>query len=156
MFFHARSLSNLDKLPSRKPSQRWVVHTKESAQNGHSGNRIAVLIIPSGLIYTSRMDGVKTVLTTTKQDGRLFQIKLAWYSGLPLIVTREVKGKITSVQKLEKYIQVDTYGHCGDHALPKTKNDHKCGSFCQKYKFYLAFENSFCSEYVTEKLYKII
>ena len=66
------------------------------------------------------------------------------------------------VRKLQSYISVDIYGKCG----PK-----KCGSRltfssdnCIKrllhnsgsYKFYLAFENSLCEDYVTEKLWKIM
>jgi alpha-1,3-fucosyltransferase len=54
------------------------------------------------------------------------------------------------VAELQKYIQVDIYGECGKLDCPK--------SDCRKmlardYKFYLAFENSKCSEYATEKLF---
>ncbi|XP_059143543.1 alpha-(1,3)-fucosyltransferase C-like isoform X2 [Physella acuta] len=54
------------------------------------------------------------------------------------------------VKEMKKYIDVDIYGACGE----------SCGERCltdlpRMYKFYLAFENSFCTDYVTEKLFKI-
>ena len=68
-------------------------------------------------------------------------------------------GREAYVDELKKYIDVDIYGHCGKEV--------KCGEFgelhvdCVKefigqYKFYLAFENSFCDDYYTEKLTKLI
>lgn len=65
------------------------------------------------------------------------------------------------VKELRKYIPVDVYGECGDHR----KDDESCGrdtplrhcyrSFEKRYKFYLAFENSLCRDYFSEKLYNI-
>ena len=48
--------------------------------------------------------------------------------------------------------KVDVYGHCGTLSL-KSGSDQKIIS---QYKFYLAFENSKCPSYVTEKLYRVI
>ncbi|XP_046542447.1 glycoprotein 3-alpha-L-fucosyltransferase A-like isoform X2 [Haliotis rubra] len=53
------------------------------------------------------------------------------------------------VKELERYIDIDVFGKCGDA---------KCGRDCyeklKSYKFFLAFENSFCENYVTEKFFK--
>ncbi|XP_071108506.1 glycoprotein 3-alpha-L-fucosyltransferase A-like isoform X1 [Haliotis cracherodii] len=53
------------------------------------------------------------------------------------------------VRELKKYIQVDIYGRCGPY---------KCGRNCyqklEQYRFFLAFENSLCVDYVTEKFFK--
>lgn len=60
------------------------------------------------------------------------------------------------VKALQKFIAVDVYGACGPHSCPP-----KNGTYCFKevleknYKFYLAFENSLCRDYVTEKLWNI-
>ena len=59
------------------------------------------------------------------------------------------------VDELEKYINVDVYGLCG---IPCPKNDNNGEKNCLNqldtdYKFYLAFENSNCKDYVTEKVY---
>jgi Glycosyltransferase family 10 (fucosyltransferase) C-term len=55
--------------------------------------------------------------------------------------------------ELSKYISVDIYGSCG-----KLQCSHKGGNNCnellnKQYRFYLAFENSNCKDYITEKLY---
>ena len=67
------------------------------------------------------------------------------------------------VEELKKYIPVDVYGKCGPLKCPLTGNPqspHKEIS-CYKmlnstYKFYLSFENIFCKDYVTEKLFNIL
>ncbi|XP_023238969.1 glycoprotein 3-alpha-L-fucosyltransferase A-like [Centruroides sculpturatus] len=55
------------------------------------------------------------------------------------------------VRELKKYLQVDVYGGCGNLKCPGhfTKD---CEPM-KNYKFYLAFENSDCREYITEKLW---
>lgn len=52
------------------------------------------------------------------------------------------------VKELGRHVPVDIYGKCGNLS---------CGDRCLEmirsdYKFYVAFENSFCTDYVTEKL----
>lgn len=54
-------------------------------------------------------------------------------------------------------IPVDVYGYCTDNKTLKIAQIHLSEiELLSKYKFYLAFENSRCPEYVTEKIYKII
>jgi alpha-1,3-fucosyltransferase len=54
------------------------------------------------------------------------------------------------VKELSKYIPVDIYGKCGNLTCT---NRNQCKEMIRKdYKFYIAFENSLCTDYVTEKL----
>ena len=58
------------------------------------------------------------------------------------------------VEKLRQYIDVETYGDCFGGKDCSHINQSKCFDSIEKdYKFYLAFENSFCQDYVTEKAY---
>lgn len=54
------------------------------------------------------------------------------------------------VEELRQYIPVDIYGNCGPlKCLPRGE---KCLKIVEKdYKFYLAFENILCHDYVSEK-----
>ena len=63
-------------------------------------------------------------------------------------------GRDTYIHHLKRYMEIDVYGKCG----PLKCEDR---DLCDKmlawdYKFYLAFENSNCVDYITEKLYKIM
>ncbi len=56
------------------------------------------------------------------------------------------------VRELQKYINVDIYGQCGDlSGCPRSEGNDCPKRLATKYKFYLAFENAICEEYVTEK-----
>ena len=60
-------------------------------------------------------------------------------------------NRMKYVRELKKYIQVDIYGSCGTFACPE---DSDCfDQLKAEYKFYLAFENSNCRDYITEKFY---
>lgn len=65
------------------------------------------------------------------------------------------------VEELKKYIDIDIYGDCGNmsvcnrHAMNSREQWHcMCDLISRDYKFYLGFENSFCSEYITEKFHR--
>jgi hypothetical protein len=53
-------------------------------------------------------------------------------------------------------LKIDIYGKCGDLKVPKKhENDTQDSGYLivKKYKFYLSFENSLCTEYITEKFF---
>ena len=58
------------------------------------------------------------------------------------------------VRELQKHIAVDVYGHLGMRC-PGHHQNTDCLKIISRYKFYLAFENSFCRNYVTEKVWKV-
>ncbi|XP_013186239.2 glycoprotein 3-alpha-L-fucosyltransferase A [Amyelois transitella] len=60
--------------------------------------------------------------------------------------------RLQYARQLSKFISVDIYGACGSHHCPRT--DPNCLEMLDKeYKFYLAFENSNCRDYITEKFF---
>lgn len=77
--------------------------------------------------------------------------------------TKDIAGMISNcldqgqryklVQKLQKYLNIDMYGRCYDNPCGHMKHptEKVCNDMLRKYKFYLAFENSHCKDYVTEK-----
>ncbi|CAH8831375.1 unnamed protein product [Trichobilharzia szidati] len=67
--------------------------------------------------------------------------------------------RMTYAKELSRHISVDIYGGCGTKSCPKNKATFASTPEClstirENYKFYLSFENSLCSEYITEKLYR--
>ncbi|XP_076447031.1 alpha-(1,3)-fucosyltransferase C-like isoform X2 [Babylonia areolata] len=53
------------------------------------------------------------------------------------------------VQELQKHVNVDVYGRCGNKTCPKS---FEClQMLTQKYFFYLSFESALCKDYVTDK-----
>jgi len=67
-------------------------------------------------------------------------------------------GREELVRRLEEFLPVDKYGNCGPFNCSKGRFEHNAIYSCYKehgarYKFYLAFENSLCVDYVTEKFF---
>jgi alpha-1,3-fucosyltransferase len=58
------------------------------------------------------------------------------------------------VRKLSEFIDVDFYGKCGDKKCDL--KSHDCTNLNATHRFYLAFENDLCEDYVTEKLFKVM
>ncbi|XP_055912682.1 alpha-(1,3)-fucosyltransferase C [Eupeodes corollae] len=58
-------------------------------------------------------------------------------------------------KSLQRYVNVDVYGACGPLKCPH--NSSRCDRMLDTdYKFYFAFENSLCLDYVTEKFYNAL
>lgn len=58
------------------------------------------------------------------------------------------------VKRLSEVIPVDIWGGCGDNKCGYDERE-KCMSIINEtYKFYLGFENSFCEDYIGEKLFR--
>ena len=56
------------------------------------------------------------------------------------------------VRQLGQYVAVDIFGRCSGRDCPYSCDD----MLRADYKFYLAFENSWCPDYVTEKFYRAL
>ena len=71
----------------------------------------------------------------------------------------DLSGRTNYVKELKRYnISVDIFGKCTSSKDGcKGPRDLDCvNSLRSKYKFYLAFENSICSEYITEKYWNTL
>jgi glycoprotein 3-alpha-L-fucosyltransferase len=62
-------------------------------------------------------------------------------------------GRLKYAKELGKYIEVDIYGSCGTKQCPRSKANDCFKMLERDYRFYLAFENSNCKDYITEKFF---
>jgi hypothetical protein len=72
------------------------------------------------------------------------------------LISNCARDRLNYIEHLEKYIQVDIYGHCGQ-PCSQLGHDQNCRiEISKKYKFFLAFENSICKDYITEKFFETL
>ena len=57
------------------------------------------------------------------------------------------------ISALQKHIDVDIYGKCGNLQCSRKDEESCWKKVAEEYYFYLAFENSICKDYVTEKFF---
>ena len=150
----------------RFPHQRFVFFELESPSNPRSptltANRTRYDFFNWTMTYRSDSDIVtrevhgKVVPINTKQkkpstnDFWRSKSKLvAWFvTNCDTAIRRE-----EYVRQLSQFIPVDIYGKCGN--LTCSKENGTCYKMLRNdYKFYLALENSWCPDYVTEKLFR--
>jgi alpha-1,3-fucosyltransferase len=101
-------------------------------------------------------DFIQNVLPNKGENFRMLARrpkKVAW------VVSRCISNSHREefVKELQKYIEVDVFGKCGSLACDvegARPNEETCNSqVMRNYKFYLAFENNFAQDYVTEKFF---
>jgi hypothetical protein len=59
-------------------------------------------------------------------------------------------------EALKKYVEVDIYGACTNMSCNRNGKESCFVTEGPKYWFYLAFENSNCPDYITEKLWRAL
>ena len=143
--------SMASRMPYRHRNQSWVFYTAES------------------FIYVKPLKKYRFVFNHTMTYHKHADIDSSQFGFIPhqhesnYQISPKMKGKLVVwmashcdtkskredfVEKLSRYISVDTYGECGKLTCPK---DEWCRGTMSQYKFYVAFENSVCNSYITEK-----
>ena len=164
IMFHHRSSDWLDTLPvnyNRKAWQRWVLYNRESSwwtPKGNDLNKVNNLFnwtmgfrrdndipIPTAIISRKQFKGFDChknhLIGKTKHLAGLMS---ACVYNDPLYDSRNLY-----IKYLEKHgLKFDMYGRCGKDC------GRNCSEVLRRYKFILAFENSLCEDYISEKPYR--
>jgi hypothetical protein len=156
----------IDRIPDNRPvNQRWVFVLYESPLHSDSFEKYnGVFNLTSTYRIDSEFPGfyAENVLKWTfnpnfNENFDFYQYKKDNKFAAALISNSNDKSNRRDIIKdLQKYIQVDIFGGSG---IPCSQlgPDQDCRMGISKhYKFFLAFENSICKEYITEKLFRTL
>ena len=151
----------------RPPGQRWIFFTMESPQiMWRSDNYVNWKSLFNWTItYSLDSDVVAPYSVLQKRENPLSD-----HRDYPAIMKAKPKtaawmvskcgspsGRDQYVKEMIKHgINVDIYGRCGKLKCPRSNRHHCMEDINKTYKFYLAFENSLCVDYVTEKFFKVL
>lgn len=166
VIFHGRDLPSvvhMKQIVKKKPlKQRWVYFMHESPKfafydpglyNGFfnwtmSYRRDSDFFVPYRTYNRLRQDEIalKQSDTTNYAEGK---------DRLAVWIVSHCEGlREDLVRKLMKYIKVDVFGWCSkrfNQTETCPKASRACHEKLRRYKFTLAFENSYCIDYITEK-----
>ncbi|CAL1534919.1 unnamed protein product [Lymnaea stagnalis] len=155
----------------RRPGQRWVMRTQEApCRSRHfAGLQSPLFYGQFNWSLTFRLDSdivllygkLKRLTSLPRKDyDGLYSGKnltAAWFVSHCSTQSR----RMPYVKRMQKVSDVHIFGRCGNLSCrkgrSKQESDHdQCFPLLSKrYFFYLAFENSICNDYVTEKFFKI-
>ena len=162
IIFHARDLPDhnalVDLHRKRPPGQAWVFYIIESpmhSPNTYSLNELfnwtmtyrrdSDIYHPYGFYIPLKEDDVKPSpsIDFSKGKNKLVVWTVSHCGGM----------RKSYVDKLREHVQVDVFGACGSGGCPSPGGiaSTSCNNILRTYKFQLAFENSYCVDYVTEK-----
>ncbi len=164
IIFHMRDAIN--QFPEfRKSQQRWVFYLYESPVHSPNFNDYNSLF---NLSATYKLDSNFTSFYFTNyiwaknenfDENKDFSENKTEFAAIVVSNCNSKSGRLSYVKELQKSIPVNIFGTCGK-PCPKFNDDGSEGDckeiISKKYKFYLAFENSFCKDYVTEKFFNIL
>ncbi|KAF8787092.1 alpha-(1,3)-fucosyltransferase C-like [Argiope bruennichi] len=164
IIFHARDILLFDLPPVRYPHQRWIFYSLESPPySDYPGLEHMRNMFNWTMTYRTDSDivsryGAIVRNTQPKQiDLQSLQKYFEKKSRSVVWMTSHCPtygGRDEYVAKLRKYIEVDVYGTCGTSVCPPGDTEKCLQEYADKYKFFLAFENTICKDYITEKLFR--
>jgi len=159
VLFHHKNMNI--KSPMKTANQKWVFVSLEVPQN--------TMPYYKQKQWTDKFDWTMTYRSDSEgygPYGKIIPAKIIKEENHTAIFSMKTKDAVwvvsncytaskreKYVKEMQKIINVDIFGKCGK---PCVKKGIDCIQNLSKYyKFYLAFENSICEDYVTEKLFRL-
>ena len=162
----ATVFNSLNELPPhRNPSQVWVFWNQEPVSHTYG-------VIPPGLFNWTAVYRRDSTIFNPYEDRYVKKTEKELNQSGPIYSTDYFKDKTKMavivesncadqsrryriVAEIAKYVDVDQFGECTNNVIcPKDRGRDECDRSISHYKFYLAFENSICQDYVTEKFWR--
>ncbi|CAN8022419.1 unnamed protein product [Ixodes persulcatus] len=166
VFFHLHMTKGPETLPKfHRPDQLWIFFTDESPLHTFMATKKYKMSDYNGIFnlsMTYRSDS--DIPAAYGRTVELSEMEKSNMADLPNYATSRNRmvailgsncggpnKRWPYVRELAKHVSVDIYGGCGTKTCPGHFT-RDC-DVMKDYKFYLAFENSNCREYITEKLW---
>ncbi|XP_078356991.1 glycoprotein 3-alpha-L-fucosyltransferase A-like [Oculina patagonica] len=158
--FHHRDM-NISLPSHRNPQQIWFYFVLENPLNVFMGTDGYASVFNWTMSY--RRDS--EVYTPYGKYTTLKQHSVEYYTGYEITGKDKLVAWLVSncqaternnyVMELQNYINISIYGLCGDsRSCPWKRRSPICNSLLRRHKFYLAFENGNCADYITEKYWE--
>lgn len=143
--------------PRRRPNQAWLLYAMEPPHRlPTNASKLDTLGINWTLSYRFDADVVHrhSFKTVQRRSSQLIPAPEPKPKPVAWIVSncKSYSRREQYVEELQKTVPVDIYGKCGHHRC----REGRFGCYKEiagNYSFYLAFENSICKDYSTEKLF---
>lgn len=160
--FHDRDMPDAFTLKEMSGSERpenqiWVYFTGENPSSSHHSVEYLDGLFDWTMTYKRKSDIWVPYFRSFQESGKKSNIStdivgkkkhlIGW------IVSDCGRMRDRVVVELQKILPVHVAGHCSSRYSHKLDclNDDECNKKIKEFKFYLAFENSMCDDYVTEK-----
>ena len=168
VFFYASLLQIEDLPPIRHQRQKWIFYTNEAPRH-HISSNVNLTHFDSFFNITATYSSKATVQAAygkcmKGKSNKGFQDKqltsllsgknktAAWF----VSNCRADNKREEYVDQLKQFIDIDIYGTCGTLQCQRDPMNYCYTIIASNYWFYLAFENSNCEDYVTEKVFTIL
>lgn len=171
LLFHANdvwvSQRQIDVPKERIPGQVWVLLSMEPVPNMFNPlnpiifnwtmhyRREATIHLPYGRVRLKTQNELRQ-LDGQSNERSIFQEKRKFAATLVSNCYDHI-GRYQMITELTTYIDLEVFGKCSGRKLCPPASDMSafdCGEkYLREYKFYIAFENSFCRDYLSEKVW---
>ena len=154
-FFH--SVEYLSRMPRRPTCQRWVLYKKEPPSSPPYLNSVLGLFNwTMTFLQTSDVRDFYQPVLLGKHEGG-FKPDKNYMEGkdrlVAAIINKCVPGRMNWIRGLSQHVNVSVFGKYGTQMCGDGSRD-SCSNMLKRYKFYLAFEDSYCEDYITEGVFK--
>ena len=151
-----------EQIPSYRPlNQRWIFvliespyYTGEYSSYNNVFNLTADYLIESD--FASNYESQKRFLwneNKTFDENRDFHNNRSGFMAALISNCNAQNARLDYIEELQKYIEIKIYGRCGQLCSFNLDCRQMIGT---QFKFFFAFENSVCRDYITEKFFLIL
>jgi hypothetical protein len=163
---------SISRPPSYRPvNQRWIFMLYESPIHSGSYSEYRSLFNMTST-YRIHSDFANFYATgssikwRSNQGNNLFNESIDYFdkkinfAAAIISNCNEASKRLEYIKRLQSHVNVDIFGECGKQCpikFTKTDQSGNCKEIvATEYKFFLAFENSICKDYITEKFFAIL